>query len=165
MPETGFRAINETIQLSVPTFASPTTVSSVNGWIVIQQRIDGSTSFNETWNAYKNGFGTYNKNFWFGLEKIYQLMVADDYRLRFEILINGSWFSDEHDYFVISSSAQNYKLNVSGYSGEFSDVLNTVKTYILHNGMKFSTIDQDNDLVPTSCFLLEIGSTSVVLKV
>ncbi|ESN97451.1 hypothetical protein HELRODRAFT_184427, partial [Helobdella robusta] len=46
-------AANETILLDIPTFANSTPVTSVNGWIVIQQRIDGSQSFNLSWNEYK----------------------------------------------------------------------------------------------------------------
>ncbi|ESO01703.1 hypothetical protein HELRODRAFT_81478, partial [Helobdella robusta] len=109
-------------------------------WIVIQQRIDGSQSFNLSWNEYKSGFGTYYKNFWLGLEKMHQLTTSADYRLKFEVFICGSWYSDEYDHFKISSKLVKYSLNVSGYSGDKFDVLN------YHNGMKFSTLDQDNDI-------------------
>ncbi|ESO04266.1 hypothetical protein HELRODRAFT_79419, partial [Helobdella robusta] len=57
--------------------------------IVIQQRIDGSQNFNQNWNVYKSGFGTYDKNFWLGLEKTHQSTTSADYRLRFEVLIKG----------------------------------------------------------------------------
>ncbi|ESN97559.1 hypothetical protein HELRODRAFT_85360, partial [Helobdella robusta] len=109
-------------------------------WIVIQQRIDGLQSFNLSWSAYKSGFGSYFKSFWMGLEKMHQLTTSADYRLRFEVLLNGSWYSDEYDHFKISSELEKYSLNVSGYSGDKSDVLDN------HNGMKFSTPDQDNDV-------------------
>ena len=59
-------------------------VTSVNGWVVIQQRMDGGTSFNRTWVDYKNGFGTYNRNFWLGLENMYRITASGVYRLRFE---------------------------------------------------------------------------------
>ncbi|ESO01653.1 hypothetical protein HELRODRAFT_140925, partial [Helobdella robusta] len=55
------------------------------GWLVIQQRIDGSLSFNKSWASYKSGFGIYYRNFWLGLEKMHQLTASADYRLRFEI--------------------------------------------------------------------------------
>ena len=41
--------------------------------------------------------------------------------------------------FRIDDEAAKYRLNVSGHSGNAADGLN------FHNGMKFSTKDQDND--------------------
>ncbi|ESO01701.1 hypothetical protein HELRODRAFT_81270, partial [Helobdella robusta] len=120
-------------------------------WIVIQQRIDGSQSFNQNWNTYKTGFGIYNKNFWFGLEKMHRLTTWADYRLRFEVLINGVWHSDEYDHFTINSELEKYSLFVSGYIGDYWDVLNYPSNR--QNGMKFSTPDQDNDVASTNCAL------------
>ncbi|ESO01679.1 hypothetical protein HELRODRAFT_81674 [Helobdella robusta] len=136
-----------TILLDIPNFSYPTTVLSVNGWIVIQQRIDGSQSFNKNWQQYKDGFGLYNANFWLGLEKIYQLTSSAGYRLRFEILVkNGAWISDEYDSFKIDSEDSKYAINVSGYIGDNLDILNWKPGARKHfqNGMKFSTPDQDN---------------------
>ncbi|ESN96880.1 hypothetical protein HELRODRAFT_86064 [Helobdella robusta] len=104
--------------LDIQTSANPTPVTSVNGWIVIQQRIDGSQSFDQNWDTYKLGFGTYYKNFWLGLEKMHQLTTSADYRLRFEVLING----------------------------DICDFLNHPNLDFVHNGMHFSAPDRDNDL-------------------
>ncbi|ESO01705.1 hypothetical protein HELRODRAFT_135982, partial [Helobdella robusta] len=132
-----------------PNFANSTPVTSVNGWIVIQQRIDGSQSFNQNWDTYKLGFGTYYKNFWLGLEKMHQLTTSADYRLRFEVLISGAWYSDEYDHFTINSEFEKYSLKVSGHSGDEKNNMD------YHNGMKFSTPDQDNDQYPGfNCALL-----------
>ncbi|ESN94007.1 hypothetical protein HELRODRAFT_146855, partial [Helobdella robusta] len=121
-------------------------------WIVIQQRIDGSQSFDQTWDTYKAGFGSYDKNFWLGLEKIHQITTWGDYRLRFEVLINGVWYSDEYDHFKINSEVEKYSINVSGYSGDKTDVLNSPSSVNVQNGMRFSTPDQDNDLsVNSNC--------------
>ncbi|ESO01739.1 hypothetical protein HELRODRAFT_137131, partial [Helobdella robusta] len=109
------------------------------GWIVIQQRIDGSQSFNQKWIEYKSGFGIYYKNFWLGLEKMHQLTTSADYRLRFEVLFSGKWYSDEYDHFRINSENEKFSIDVSGYCGDKQNVLN------YHNGMNFSTPDQDND--------------------
>ncbi|ESO01561.1 hypothetical protein HELRODRAFT_81691, partial [Helobdella robusta] len=114
-------------------------------WIVIQQRIDGSQSFNQTWSTYKSGFGIYYENFWLGLEKMHQLTASADYRLRFEVLDKGKWYSDEYDHFKINSELEKYSINVSGYCGDRFDVLNYPKSNLVQNGMKFSTPDQDND--------------------
>ncbi|ESO01504.1 hypothetical protein HELRODRAFT_81234, partial [Helobdella robusta] len=120
-------------------------------WIVIQQRIDDSQSFNQNWTEYKSGFGNYNKNFWLGLEKMHQLTTSADYRLRFEVLIRGSWYSDEYDHFYIRSELMKYSLNATGYSGDKCDILNSPIDIYIHNGMKFSTPDRDNDLSSGNC--------------
>ncbi|ESN95757.1 hypothetical protein HELRODRAFT_136179, partial [Helobdella robusta] len=122
------------------------------GWIVIQQRIDNTLSFNQNWNTYKSGFGNYCLNFWLGLEKMHQLTSLADYRLRFEVLTKGVWVSDEYDHFVVRSEFEKYSLNVSGYCGYNNDVLNNSKNpKVCHNGMKFSTPDQDNDQSSDDC--------------
>ncbi|ESO05455.1 hypothetical protein HELRODRAFT_92436, partial [Helobdella robusta] len=112
-------------------------------WIVIQQRIDGSTDFYQNWNAYKSGFGTYHGNFWLGLEKMHQLTASADYRLRFEVQSSDGWVSDEYDHFKINSEIKKYSLSVSGYWGANNDILNSNDNNH-HNGMKFSTFDQIN---------------------
>ncbi|ESO08254.1 hypothetical protein HELRODRAFT_92352, partial [Helobdella robusta] len=120
-------------------------------WIVIQQRIDGSQSFNQTWSTYKSGFGIYYRNFWLGLEKMHQLTASADYRLRFEVLDKGKWYSDEYDHFKINSELEKYSINVSGYRGDWFDGLNYPKSNLVQNGMNFSTPDQDNDRTATNC--------------
>ena len=61
------------------------------------------------------------------------------------MLSNGTWYSVEYDTFRVESEASNYKIHVTGYSGDVHDVMNdeTVARYI-HNGMNFSTYDRDN---------------------
>ena len=39
-------------------------------WKTIQERIDGSESFDRTMAEYASGFGTAGKNFWLGLDTI-----------------------------------------------------------------------------------------------
>ncbi|ESN93996.1 hypothetical protein HELRODRAFT_145252, partial [Helobdella robusta] len=114
---------------------------------VVQQRLDNSLSFDRKWASYKAGFGSYDSNFWFGLEKIYQLTNSGNYRLRFEVLGIGIWFSDEYDSFLIDSDSNDYTIHVSGYSGDNLNILNQPKllgstTY--QNGQPFSTTDRDS---------------------
>ena len=51
----------------------------------------------------------------------------------------NSWFYAEYSSFVVLSEADNYRLQVSGYSGNAGDALN------YHNDMMFTTYDRDND--------------------
>ena len=131
----------------------------MNRWIVIQQRIDGSTDFKASWSKYKAGFGDVLTNFWIGLEKVFQLTTVNQYRLRFEVLVRGRWVSDEYDLFYIDSESSSYTIHVTGYSGDNYDVMNYPDANILHNGMPFSTASVDNDNWSLgSCATLYVGS-------
>ena len=64
---------------------------SVNNWIVVMQRFDGSLDFNQNWIAYRNGFGnTAQGEFWLGNEKIHLLTSRPGlmYRLRAEVFVD-----------------------------------------------------------------------------
>ena len=148
----GYTAQNVSLNVTIPTFPGVTLVASVNNWITFQQRIDGTTSFSLPWANYAQGFGTWNRNYWMGLEKVYQITNAGyGYTLRVEYMIAGvGWYSTEYDAFWIDSSAQKYALHVSRYAwGDGGDFLNSPYSGCMHNGMKFTTSDSDNDLNPS----------------
>ena len=144
---------NTTTTLAIPTFNSIFPVTSFNSWIVVQQRIDGTTSFARYWVDYRNGFGEYNGNFWFGLEKMHQLTTNGPYSLRFEFqLPDDTWQSAEYDTVVIDDETSAYTIHVTGFSGDTNiDVMNAPEATRVHNGMKFTTRDRDNDLIGFNC--------------
>ena len=145
---------NIAVHLTIPTLSLPTLATSVNNWLVIQQRIDGSTDFSRYWQDYRDGFGSSDLNFWFGLEKVYQLTTSSAYKLRIEFqLLNGTWLSAEYDTFYLDGETANYTLHVAGYSGDSGDLLNSPDPIRVNNGMQFSTLDRDNDLELASCVL------------
>jgi len=155
-----YTAQNVTINITVPTFDSPTQVISVDKWIVVQQRIDSSTDFGRNWSEYRNGFGVYNFNYWMGLEKMHQLTNSSNYKLRIEVYYPTlrQWRSAEYSSFVIDAEANKYTLHVGGFSGDASNQLIS-PTYPnrINNGMKFSTIDVDNDQYSGPCAFLLTG--------
>jgi len=65
------------------------------------------------------------------------------YKLRFDLQerTNGTWYYAEYSSFVVLSEAYNYRLQVSGYSGNVG-----VDALRYSYGMEFTTYDRDNDL-------------------
>ncbi|XP_076838973.1 microfibril-associated glycoprotein 4-like [Brachyhypopomus gauderio] len=108
-------------------------------WTVIQRRIDGSVNFYRPWEAYKNGFGDINGEYWLGLENIYLITWSQRYMLRVELEdFEGGRVSAGYAFFYIEPELQKYKLHISGYiDGGAGDSL----TY--SNEKDFGTFDKD----------------------
>ncbi|KAH8404472.1 hypothetical protein KR222_006105, partial [Zaprionus bogoriensis] len=110
------------------------------GWTVIQQRIDGREDFNRDWLAYRNGFGSFEADFFLGLEKIHQLTSSRPHELHIHMeMFNGSTFSAHYDYFSIAGEDDKYRLLKLGVFSGKTDRLR------YSEGQKFSTFDSDND--------------------
>ncbi|XP_039265587.2 fibrinogen-like protein A [Styela clava] len=112
-----------------------------NGWIVIQKRYDGSVDFYRNWEAYVQGFGNKDGEFWLGLKTIHQITSLRSYKLRIDLTFkNGAVKYAQYSSFVVGSELDKFKLTVSGYSGTAGDKM----TY--HNDRAFTTFDADNDM-------------------
>ena len=117
--------------------------------MVLQRRMDGSLSFNRSWDSYVDGFGNLNREHWLGLDKIHCLTASKG---RAELYVDmydciGARKYARYSYFHVEGSSVNYKLHLGGYSGTAGDSLASE-----HNGMPFSTRDRDNDYLPgASC--------------
>ncbi|XP_062593593.1 fibrinogen C domain-containing protein 1-B-like [Saccostrea cucullata] len=110
------------------------------GWTVIQKRQDGDVDFYRTWIEYKEGFGNATKNYWIGNDAIYTLTKDKNQELRIDLQRhNGNKAYAVYSTFYIGDEDNKYRLTVAGYSGTAGDSL------AHHNGMKFTTKDQDND--------------------
>ena len=110
------------------------------GWTVFQRRQDGSVDFYKYWTDYENGFGNLNGEFWLGLGKIKRLTKEQSNTLRVDLGdFDGNTSYAQYTTFSVGDITTDYNLTVGGYSGTAGDSL----TY--HNGMKFSTRDNDND--------------------
>ena len=131
--------------MTIPTLSDAVPVMSVFGWTMIQQHIGYTFDWHLSWNEYKAGFGSTDADFWFGLEKVHLLTSSQPYRLRVEVQERSTnlWYSAEYWSFKIGDELNDkYRLEVAGYSGDAGDPLQNY-----HNGMKFTTRDNDNDLI------------------
>ena len=114
-------------------------VTDGGGWIVIQRRTKGDTSFYRSWEDYKNGFGEMDGDFWLGNEKIHTITKTGRWELK--VTMKNAQGTGEANYRVFSvdpESAQ-YTLIVGGYVGNAGD------SFSAHNGQAFSSPDHDND--------------------
>ncbi|XP_055941612.1 techylectin-5A-like [Argiope bruennichi] len=107
------------------------------GWTVIQRRgkFSFQIDFNKNWERYKNGFGNLTKEFWLGNENI-RVLCLRGCKIRFDLQEEkgGRFFAVYEDF---SLSSTNYRLDISGYSGNATDAMK----YLDQN--EFSTKDKD----------------------
>ncbi|XP_046846856.1 ryncolin-1-like [Xenia sp. Carnegie-2017] len=142
--QSGIYTINPDGQGSFSVFCDMTTPGG--GWTVFQRRIDGSVNFYRGWQDYKNGFGNLSSEFWLGLDKIHRLTNVTNNKLRINLEdTSGNKRYAEYDHFSVKNEKQKYELKIGKYSGTAKDSLG------LHNGMKFTTKDSDNDKSSGNC--------------
>lgn len=119
------------------------------GWTVIQQRLDGSVSFNRTWAEYKKGFGNLRGEFWLGNDHIHLMTKAKDMILRIELEdFEGVREYAKYDQFYVANEFLRYRLSISGYSGTAGNAISFNK-HFNHDQKFFSTPDRDNDMYPS----------------
>ncbi|KAL2077416.1 hypothetical protein ACEWY4_026920 [Coilia grayii] len=135
-------------------------MSEGGGWTVLQRRTDGTESFERGWEEYKRGFGNMESaigEFWVGNDNLHYLTSQADYNLR----INMEDFDGSHRFaiyksFKVSSEEEKYQLNFGEYRGNAGNALAgtyhpEVQWWASHQGMKFSTFDNDNDRYDRNC--------------
>jgi len=109
------------------------------GWTVFQRRFDGSTNFKQNFAAYRQGFGNRKKEYWFGLEKMYQMTLTGKWILRVDMEDDegNTGYALYIDFKI--GPGPGYVLNYRSYSGNVGNALN------YNNGQRFSTFDRDQD--------------------
>ena len=124
------------------------------GWNVIQRNRKGSlVNFNRNWTDYEKGFGDLNTEFWYGLEEINCLTQRGQWEMRVDYQFNnGTWSYLHYNQFSVGSAIEEHPLTVGGFTGVGTDRFN-VKSYP-HNGMKFTTPDNDNDKNGGNCAII-----------
>ena len=125
------------------------TQTADGGWTVIQRREDGSADFNRSWSDYEKGFGDLNGEFWYGLKSMNCLTQTGQWEMRVDFEFRNMTRSYLHyNVFKVGSATDEYPLTVSGFTGITpTDPFSGQP----HNGMKFSTYDNDNDKSPNNC--------------
>ena len=112
------------------------------GWTVIQRnRKNSQLSFNKNWREYEEGFGDLNKDFWAGLELMHTLTQRGQWEMRVDYQKNDkTWSYLHYNQFSVGSASEEYPLTVGGFTGVGTD------WFAFHplNGMKFSTLDNEN---------------------
>ena len=137
--------------MSMGTFATVNVYCNMTtdngGWIVIQRnRINSQLSFNKNWREYEEGFGDLNKDFWAGLELMHILTQRDQWEMRVDYQKNDkSWSYLHYNQFSVGSASEEYPLTVGGFTGV------GYNQFASHNGMKFTTLDNDNDNWDSNC--------------
>lgn len=116
------------------------------GWTVMVRRQPQTNQldFRRGWNSYRNGFGDPEGEYWIGLETLHQLTKKEAYYLRVDMKWDEEEATSLYSFFSVGPQrygTRGYELEVGGYneSSTGGDGLE------YHNGMDFSTYDEDND--------------------
>ena len=121
------------------------------GWTVFQRRKDGSVDFYRNWDQYVNGFGNLNGEFWLSLRHINEITAHSSSTLRVDL---PSGYYAKYSSFSVGDSTLKYTLSVSGYKYSGNAGYDSLS---FHNGMKFTTLDQDNDNAGVNCASMQYG--------
>ena len=118
------------------------------GWMVIQRRVPGGTvNFTRNWEDYENGFGDLNGEFWYGLRNLHCLTAREEVELRIDMVTKTKtkiWWT--YQTFKVAGAGDKYRLTIGGAKGSTGK-----DCMAFHNGMQFSTYDQDNDKRNSNC--------------
>ncbi|XP_060904762.1 fibrinogen-like protein 1 [Labrus mixtus] len=135
-------------------------MSDGGGWIVIQRRINGAERFNRSWAEYKEGFGDMDAElgeFWLGNDNLHFITTQGNYTLKINMEdFDGNQRYAEYKDFKVANEKDHYRLYFGTYVGTAGDALSGsfqvgVSEWASHQGIKFSTFDQDNDNYKGNC--------------
>ncbi|XP_001850191.2 angiopoietin-related protein 1 [Culex quinquefasciatus] len=123
------------------------------GWIVIQNRLDGSVYFEREWAEYKSGFGNLKGEFWLGLDKIHEITSTKKYEL---VILLTDWSDTvkfaKYSEFRVAGEAEFYAIKKLGtFNGDTTDAMMMIQ------GTKFSTVDKNNEAMMGTCVTTRRG--------
>ncbi|XP_056391664.1 fibrinogen-like protein 1-like protein [Hyla sarda] len=124
------------------------------GWTVIQRNsYNTEITWSETWTAYKYGFGNIELDHYLGNRFINLLTAQKWNKVRFLLVDseNRSRFAD-YDSIYLTNETDKYRLRLGTYAGDAGDAMTSGTYKNIHDNMRFSTFDGDNDrLYNTNC--------------
>ncbi|XP_062448835.1 fibrinogen-like protein 1-like protein [Rhea pennata] len=123
------------------------------GWTVIQRnKKDTPVTWAESWSTYKYGFGNVRSEYWLGTEHIYQIAKQKVYQVKFVIqdATNTTKFAD-YNLFSLEDEPHGYRLRLGSYTGTAGDAMTSNNPNNVHDNMKFSTKDRDQDTYSKNC--------------
>ncbi|XP_074869811.1 fibrinogen-like protein 1-like protein [Carettochelys insculpta] len=123
------------------------------GWTVLQRNQRTTTiTWAESWSTYKYGFGNVLGDYWLGLEYIHQITKQKVYQVRF-IIHNSAGAVKYADYslFDLEDESRGYRLRLGSYNGTAGDAMASNNANAVHDNMKFSAKDQDQDTTSGNC--------------
>ncbi|KAM7088739.1 fibrinogen-like protein 1-like protein [Ciconia maguari] len=123
------------------------------GWTVIQRnRQSTEITWAESWSTYKYGFGNVHTEYWLGTEYIHQISQQKVYQVKFIIwdATNNTKFAD-YNLFSVEDESHGYRLRLGMYTGTAEDAMDSDNARKVHNNMKFSAKDRDQDTYSGNC--------------
>uniref|UniRef100_A0A8U8B640 Uncharacterized protein n=1 Tax=Geospiza parvula TaxID=87175 RepID=A0A8U8B640_GEOPR len=125
------------------------------GWTVVQRNShDTELTWKQSWTTYKYGFGNVHSDYWLGTEYLHLLTQQGTYKVRFVVRdkANVTHYA-EYDIFRVENEASGYPLRLGRHSGDGDDYLTLYhpKKGGIHDNMKFSTVDKDQDQYSGNC--------------
>ncbi|GFR92869.1 angiopoietin-related protein 1 [Elysia marginata] len=141
-------------QVGSQTWAPATSLqllSSIQQLIARSRRVTGSVNFDKKWDDYKQGFGSFDGDFWLGNDKIHTMTSDGVFEIKIDLEYKGKSAYAHYDSFYIAGENEKYKLRIGSYTGTAGD------SFKYHNNRPFSTIDRDNDAWSKSCATLHGG--------
>ncbi|CAH1798462.1 unnamed protein product, partial [Owenia fusiformis] len=126
------------------------------GWTYIFRRFNGEEDFYRTWVEYRHGFGNPKwKEYFIGLDNLASFVKGRKCKMRIDLEawppVSPAKRFAEYSVFSIADKTDKYRLKIGGYSGTAGDSM------ARHNGHRFSTYDQDNDIDIQNCASLYKG--------
>uniref|UniRef100_A0A6J0UM27 Fibrinogen-like protein 1-like protein n=1 Tax=Pogona vitticeps TaxID=103695 RepID=A0A6J0UM27_9SAUR len=118
-----------------------------NGWTIIQQNTyNTEITWSETWTTYKYGFGNLEGDHWLGNEYIRLITEQKWYKVRINLVdADNNHRYAEYDSFVLQDENHGYAVKLGTYEGNAGDSLSSSQLKNMHDNMKFSCKDKDND--------------------